>query len=112
MTRLLVWLRCPACGDLPDGVVSPTQAICGNPDCNALFFDPTQEPAAQLADAHEIRLVDEQSAGRRAGIELPVPARPVGADVDVAVSAQMRAYYHRYGYVCADGECPACGAVV
>lgn len=34
-------LTCPLCEEPPVQVFGPTQALCGNPACRALFWDPS-----------------------------------------------------------------------
>lgn len=34
--------RCPVCGSMPQITVGPTQAFCGNNDCDALSWDMTK----------------------------------------------------------------------
>lgn len=109
---LLHTLRCPACGLLPIGIIGPTQAICGNDDCRALFFNPGRTVADQMGDVHEISLGgDADTAG---GIELPAPPQPlpVGDPAELAAEYEIRESFHARGYVCADGLCPVCGPYV
>jgi len=49
-------LRCPGCDELPQLVVSPQQAFCGNEDCQAFCWDMTADPAKFKADAETINL--------------------------------------------------------
>lgn len=46
--------RCPVCGQEAQLVISAQQAFCGNNDCRALMWDPSQPAGPQLANPTEI----------------------------------------------------------
>lgn len=48
---------CPLCGELPQLVISPVQAFCGNDACKALMWDMTQDPVLQVRDMQPVRLL-------------------------------------------------------
>lgn len=49
---------CPYCGNPPRLIIGPTQALCGADDCVCFMWNPSQTPAANLADPGEIDIED------------------------------------------------------
>lgn len=99
--KVLLTLRCPACGHLPLMLMHPEQAFCGNPGCPTATYNPTVTAAAQLATP---RLIDVPDFGP------PEPAWPAPQPDSAAERArerQCRALFHGWGYRCADG-CADC----
>lgn len=106
-------LRCPSCGQLPDLVVNPGQAFCGNDTCEALQYAPDTDAFEQLANRGQIgslvgpgKIPAEMAAASAA--RRPVQVRGSGED-DVR-EAEIREVFHRWGYTCADagGVCGVC----
>jgi len=48
--------RCPGCDELPMFAMSE-QYWCGNADCEAMVWDPTEDPAAFKARAVRVELI-------------------------------------------------------
>jgi hypothetical protein len=113
--RPVLTIRCPVCGQLPDMVINPSQAFCGNDDCRALQWDPLQDAATQLAEGTEIPgLIGENGIPAEVA-EAYAARRPVqayGSAVDDVREAETRDYFHHWGYRCGDGRCPQCGPAV
>lgn len=71
MTGLIRTVRCPMCGNLPDLVLGPTQAFCGNDGCRVLQFDPSMDPAEQVAVGTELRFDLVRDAGLAPVVPVP-----------------------------------------
>lgn len=105
-------VRCPICGQLPDLVIGPTQAFCGNDDCRALMFDPSMDGAEQIAGGTELGfslagpggIAQETAAAAAAARPRQVP----GSAADDMREVEIRAFLHRHGYRCLPGQCTIC----
>jgi hypothetical protein len=49
-------LRCPLCSEVAEIVIGTQQAICGNEECPALFWDPTKTIDELMSDIHHVTL--------------------------------------------------------
>jgi len=56
---------CPLCGEPPEFVIGPTQALCGNRDgCTLIMWDPSVSLEDNLMDAETVHFPgEERSAG-------------------------------------------------
>lgn len=111
-TGLLYTIRCPQCGQLPDLLITPHQVMCGNDDgCKVVQWSPSQR--VEDMERHEIpALVDPDLQPSVQEVLQTFAGRPQqvpGSPADDAREKEIRAWFHQYGYRCADGGCAACG---
>lgn len=105
-------VRCPSCGQLPDLVISPSQAYCGYDPCEALQYSPEMPAFEQLANRSTIPglIGDVITPEMAAAADRRRPVQVPGSAEDDVREAEIRDYFHRFGYRCApeSGHCALC----
>lgn len=105
-------VRCPSCGQLPDLVISPSQAYCGYDPCEALQYSPEMPAFEQLANRSTIPglIGDVITPEMAAAADRRRPVQVPGSAEDDVREAEIRDYFHSFGYRCApeSGHCALC----